>query len=301
MDTLTLSHSQLESFEQCPSKWYLQKIARMPQAPSDALILGDAVHQSIEADGRRRVFTQSGLTMEAMGAIFTRTLETRLAKDDQWGLLQGKRVEMRSRGLAMLRAYHSGFASDYYPAAVEATFPDVLLEPEDGNSSETPRIRFTGRIDARTTAPRGRNSFIVDFKTAAKPWERGIEHRKPQADAYLWADTRGYERPASGVTFVVMSTCQTGPDGWVSTVETRTTTRTPEQLVAYERRVRAVAGEIVATKAAGQSAFAHNTGPLCGWCGYWSHCEAGKAWLRAKGRTPAVPGVNDRGEPVEWE
>lgn len=291
--TLNLSHSQLETFEQCQAKWYFQKIARMPQAPSDALILGDATHHAIELDGKRRVATQSGLTLGALAAAFTHALEERLAKDDPWGLLRSKEREMRLRGVAMLRAYHSGFAPDYYPAAVEATFPDVLLEPED--AAAMPAIRFTGRIDARAV------DLIWDFKTAGKPWQKGVEHTKSQADAYLWADARGHERPASGVTFVVMSTRQTGPDGWVATVESRPTTRTPDQLAAYERHVRSVAGEIVAAKAAPQPAFEAKTGPLCGWCGMLGACPQGRDWLRAKGRTPAVPVVNDRGEPVAWE
>ncbi len=49
----TLSHSTIEMFNGCPQRYFLTKIARVPQAPSEHLILGDAVHQAIQADGER--------------------------------------------------------------------------------------------------------------------------------------------------------------------------------------------------------------------------------------------------------
>lgn len=312
MDRLTLSHSQLETWEQCPARWFHQKIMRYPQAPSDALILGDAVHGAIEEDGKLRRLGVGGWTQGALYGAFVARLDERLAHDDSHELLSAaKRHEMRLRGQAMLRAYHQGFAPDYHPTEVEAAFPDVLLEPE--NDEGEPPIRFTGRIDARVDTYRHTLTSgaaettvepirrIVDFKTASKPWAYGAEHAKPQADAYLWAEARGYERLASGVLFVVMTTRQTAEGRWSAGIDLRATTRAPQQLAAYERRVRATGREIAAAKASPTPAFALRTGPLCGWCPSIGHCEEGKQWLRSHGRTPAVPMVDIRGEPVAWE
>lgn len=292
-DVLTLSHSQLETFEQCPRRWELTKIHRVHQAPSEALIYGDAIHQAIEADGRAAVAGEQRHSIPQLVGTFSYVLGQRLAADDPQHLLRGRWSAMRLRGLATLRAYHEQFASAYHPDEVEAPFPEVLLPSA---YSGVPDVRFTGRLDARV----GR--VIVDFKTASKAWAPGVEHQKPQALAYLWADAlaRGEEQAATTVRFVVLSATSVYrsdapsdpdlPDGYVASVDIRATMPRRSAVEHYAQRVRSVAQAISVAKQSGQ--FSANTGPLCGWCGCLGSCPSGQRWLRSRGRTPAVPLVD---------
>lgn len=56
-----LSHSTCELWSKCPKAYQLQKIERAPQAPSEALILGDACHSAFEADESRLRGSAHGL------------------------------------------------------------------------------------------------------------------------------------------------------------------------------------------------------------------------------------------------
>ena len=309
-NTITLSHSQMETWQQCPRRWQLQKIHKVAQAPSEALIFGDAIHQAIEADGRAAVAGLKRLTTAELVGVFARALRVRLDGEDPQRLLDVQtRVAMRLRGLATLRAYHEQFAAGYQPQEVEAPFPEVTLAP---THTGAPRVRFTGRLDARTGEAGEGGGTIVDFKTAGKPWAPGIEHQKAQATAYLWADReqRG-EQAARQVRFVVLSATQSQWWGGRTTdellydtlVDIRTTQRTPAQLDAYAGLVRDVAREIaetVAQTAPGEKFWAR-PGPLCGWCGVLGTCKVGRQWLRNRGKRPAVAMVNAAGTAVMWD
>ena len=297
-DVLTLSHSQMELFEQCERRWQLTKALKVRQAPAEALILGDALHQAIEADGRAALRRERRHGLPQLIATFSVALGQRLQMDDPLHLLQPAWMQMRLRGMALLRAYHDEFAPQYQPEAVEDTFPVVSLPAA---YTGAPDVRFTGRIDAR----QGR--AIVDFKTASKPWPVGIEQSKPQALAYLWADqqARSVSDAAREVRFVVLSTTptltsRTGEVSYEAQVDVRVATPRPEAIEAYGERVRGVALRIAEVKRSGKAVA--QTGPLCGWCGALGSCAQGRKWLRQHDRAPAVTLVSGQtGEPLSWQ
>lgn len=298
-DVLTLSHSQMDTFEQCERRWQLTKVLKVRQAPAEALILGDAIHQAIEADGRAALRRERRFGLPQLIATFSVALGQRLQLDDPQHLLQPAWAQLRLRGMALLRAYHDEFAASYQPEAVEDTFPVVSLPAA---YTGAPDVRFTGRIDAR----QGR--AIVDFKTASKPWPVGIEQQKPQALAYLWADrqARAVTDAAREVRFVVLSATATlparagGDVGYSAQVDVRVATPRTEAIEAYGERVRGVALRIAEVKRSGKAVA--QTGPLCAWCGVLGSCALGRKWLRQHDRTPAVLMVSGQtGEPLSWQ
>ncbi len=275
----TSSHSQMETWTQCPQRWHLERIDRAPRAPATALILGDAFHQAIEADGQAYLDGRPRLTLGELIEIGSYALGERQALDDQQGLITRADTEdMVLRLNAMLDAYVAHIQSAYQPTAVERE----LTAPLAG----TDGWQFVGRVDALTE--RG----IVDFKTASKPWQVGAEHHKPQATAYYWLcaevdNDEGWEWTPQQCTFLVFSTTR-GEDGaYTCAVERRVTTRTPEQIVVWAYTAAATAREMMDAEQTGT--YPAKPGPLCGWCGVLWSCEVGMAWLRERGRTPAVP------------
>ncbi|MFI5274989.1 MAG: PD-(D/E)XK nuclease family protein, partial [Ktedonobacterales bacterium] len=104
--TATLSHSQMETWGQCRRRWYLEKVQRAPRAPASALLLGDAFHAALEADGRAACAGAERLSLEQLLTIGQEALGQRLATDDPERLLtDDDELSVALRLVAMLRAY----------------------------------------------------------------------------------------------------------------------------------------------------------------------------------------------------
>lgn len=299
MTERTLSHSQLESWHHCQLKWAHHYVYHTPEAPSDALVLGSAFHAALEADGQRLIATggRSGFYLPVLAARFAEALDQQTAASDPEGLLHDRLPDLRVRGLAMLRTYvehirDRGDAPDlrYRPFAVER---EITVDVPDSGAAQ---LRFTGHLDA-LTHPGGNSAqtAIVDFKTANKPWQRGIEHDKPQATAYAWLLSQQPDVPLAErqrVTFIVFPTVPdptaTGmPEGLTAyrcEPQVRPTVRTAYDIVRWLRGVTQAAEDITAACASGT--FAPSAGPLCGWCPVAYACGPGQGWLAMKGRTP---------------
>src|SRR5579859_6411699 len=288
LSSRTLSHSQMDTFCQCPRRWYLTKIARVPQAPSEHLVFGTAIHAAIEEDGRRIAAGRLALPLTYLLATFSAALERECVQVDPHGLLAATIPELRVRGIAVLRAYLDAVQPHYSPTEIEYAFEQPVPNCDGW--------RFTGRIDALTV--HGGQRTIVDLKTASKPWPAGAEHDKDQATAYLWADMNDFiEMPGEPVTrrvtFITLPTArdQSG-DGYTYTCtpDFRTTSRSPAQVAHWLTKVRStVQGIEDALRVGGAQAFVARTGPLCGWCSVLGSCETGQRWLADHGRQPAVP------------
>ncbi len=288
----TLSHSQIEQWQQCQFRWYLRYVAHAPAAPSEQLILGDAVHAAIAEDGVRRLeWIDRRLGLPALLQVFNEALEKRLAEDDPGKLLAGRVMDLRLRGLAILSVYVEQVQPRYTPCARPEEQFEVAIPDLDG-------WRFTGIVDARIFAGTGGIPTIVDWKTASRPWPDGAEHQKAQATAYLWAERQridAHRAAASRVTFVVFTTTprsgQLDPAGYTCSAEFRSTIRVPQQLAAYEELVRGTAHDITRRALSPVKSVKTNTGPLCGWCPYLGSCPSGRFWLHSHDRQPAVPVV----------
>jgi RecB family exonuclease len=291
----------VEIFQQCPRRWWLLKRTEVPRAPSEALILGHAVHQAIEADLTGRLKESAApATLETLNQTFEQALAARLAEDDPSGLFdEQSRTALRAQGPAVLAAYSERVARQVNPVEVEVEF--AFTHPDD------PTITFAGRMDAITERA-GWGRTIVDWKVTRRPWREGEEHRRIQADAYLWADQQrplanGGEpqAPSARVTFVTFPPAATGPISAANgngadppgprTVDTRSTSRTPAQLRAYARLVLNVAERIRATESWGEEAFAARTSKLCGWCEVRGSCPTGRQYVRRNGVEAPVPEV----------
>jgi len=266
---LWLSHSQIELWEKCPFAWYLTNVLKVPRAPAEALILGNALHAALEADGRQRIADKEQLGMQELAEIADQAMDDELAKADPSGLLsEAKRFNMRHRVQAMIVAYLNHVAPRYRPLTVEEAFSfdvDTL-------------VHFTGRIDAQTA------NAIIDWKTSGKLWQPGDVDGKDQATAYLIA------RPEMRqVTFIVFSCHESTPDTCI--VQSHIARRTDAQKIAYQAKIRATADDIMRAKK--NNRFPLKPGPLCGWCGVLGSCSSGQTWLQTHHREPAVPLVGE--------
>ncbi len=252
-----LSHSQIELWHQCRFRWYLTKVAKVPQAPAEALVLGNAFHVAVERIGNN--------VIECVPSLFDDLFDvassalTKAIDNDATRFLAEHSDVMHEKLTIMLKAFLVDILPMYHPISTEETFTQVFG-----------KVVFTGRIDARTA------KSIVDFKTG-KTWLGGIEHTKDQATAYLMAYP-AMER----VTFIVFPVQDD-----VCTPQILPTHRTPDQIEVYERSIQETALDIAIAKQ--ENSFITSVGPLCGWCSVLGSCEIGQRWLAERGRMASVP------------
>ncbi len=280
MTALRLSYSAMETFHQCAFRYWL-RVSGAPRAPVASLIGGTAVHAALEYDGMARRDGGEGYPYEELIAHYEEALGETIANEDPGNLLEPPEVAaMRRQGHASIRAY-SVLVSQmpYRPLAVEQSFEFPL----------TTDLSFSGRIDAITepieAATQAPVRTIVDFKTASRRWETGLEHRKDQAAAYLLASARDPQLgpPAKRVTFVTLPYDERSG---VATADTRTTNRTPDQLEAFVTTIKAVATTIQSYTRADD--FTKKTSHLCAWCPYLGACDEGRNWIDRTGARPRV-------------
>ncbi len=278
---LELSFSQIEAFTMCPQRWWLTKRGNVRRAPGEFLILGSAVHQTIEADLRQRMANQPPLGLDALKQMFSAFLREQFALEDPDGIIpSARRAERERDGIAVVIAYLAEIAPHIRPVAVEIPFE--FAHPDD------PSILFRGRMDAITF--RSRTRTIVDWKIVRRAWPPGEEHRKMQAAAYLWAEAcMGWEL-SNQVTFI------TFPPDWspepgdsVRRVDWRPTKPSAEKRQMYAQLVREAAAAIRAMEAQGD--FQARPSPRCAWCEVRGACPAGERYLAENNIPPQMPSI----------
>jgi hypothetical protein len=289
----SLSHSQVaDLWDKCPYRWKLQKIDRVAQAPAAPLIFGDAIHGALEADGLRYIDGTKRLTFDEINFIFRNALRDRMAADDPDGkwLTMEQVAGMYDDGALILQAYVDRIQPYYKPQAVEEEFGKERTIDIPG----APGWTFTGRLDARIRLASGWS--LLDFKTG-KPWPKGEEHSRPQAAAYLWAESQLRAHPAALMTFLFLPVVDR-PDGTrVCLPELRTTTRSESNRYAYQEHLREVALQINEAKASG--VYLAKTSLSCQYCPVSGACEPGRAFMAKKKLSPLVPVIESGGPDAE--
>jgi RecB family exonuclease len=279
---LALSHSQIEMFAQCPLRWWFAKRAETPRAPSEPLLLGNAIHQAIEADIRHKMSDAASIEKADLVDIFATALAQQCEQDDPLHLVSSeRRLVLAQQGRDILDVYCAVVSSRLNPIAVEVPFE--FVHPVDGS------IVFRGRIDAVTlSADEPPIRTIIDWKTTQRRWPVGAEHRRQQAAAYRWAEHCMQWPPSQRVTFVTFPPREPMKDDAAPRmVDPRPTSPSDDALRAYAQLVQRTAAQVRAMDAAHH--FPHRASSRCAWCEVRGACQAGQAYLANNGITPRTP------------
>jgi hypothetical protein len=322
--TSHLSHSALQCYRQCGARYRLERIERVPQAPSGALILGSAVHAVFEQAGRALLtdtVRRDAATLSAMGlsVTFLHAFQRELTAGDPLHCVSYEAASLlAARGLAIVAAWHERVLPHYHPVAVEETFTGPLLADVTCSGDPVPSVpadtldsspdplaawTFTGRRDARTLARRHPHAAhprptSLDWKTAERPWSEEKAQRDgwAQATAYAWGDLLD-DRPISEqFTFVVLSTAVR--EGWRPPSVEEAHLVDPDQLddaitvsIHYWTLTptlddvrRYQRDAWISAQRIAAGRFEANPGPLCCWCGVLPHCPTGQHWIAAQQR-----------------
>lgn len=255
------SHSSISVYRGCPLRYGFRYVERRPgEVIPGQFAFGNAVHKAFEAFGFARIQARLHGTIEPGRETLQAALDAKLTRS---GLSPDEVEEARRRAVPVLDrflALEAGTTAE--PVAVELGFGVDVALPGDG-TGEPGAVRFVGYVDRVDRAPDG-STEIVDYKTGRSRTQADVD-ADAQLTAYAFGCARGGLRhpatrealpPASrlGLYFA-----ESGALAW--------TTRTDEQLAAFETGLVETVGRIHARE------FAARPAPWrCRWCEYRGEC-----------------------------
>ena len=274
-----LSPSAASLWAQCPRRWWYRYVERLPEPPpGEPAVLGTFVHRVLEllldepADARTRD--------RARG--IARAVWPEIERSEDWmslGLDDTAGRRFRHRAWATLEGY---FRCES-PESVRPLERELQLEAEVGG------VPFRGVVDLveEVTGPDGEPTVVVtDYKTGRPPrpgrvWSADDETERllqPKWYAAALAAT-GRHRPARAR--LLYFTATDAPDqgegvGGGFRIDTHeiAVDCTDEALDDAAAVLRARWEAMAAARTAGGTDA--SPGPLCGWCPFVAHCEAGR-------------------------
>lgn len=220
-----LSVSSMELLEKCPEKWKLRYIDHAYEPPTGNLIIGGAVWAAEVQHYGHQIETGEGLSLEDVQDEFSAEWDDRVQRNEVlWE--DSTPGEVKDEGFSVVERYHSVIVPEVVPVTVEREFK--LQWPEVDWD-------FIGYIDLETA-----DGQVADTKVKKKALYKPTADKELQPVSYLTA-RRAEGNPASWFRYhvVVRPGKQSAARAYV-----QPTTRTDEQLDAFERRVMTTAREI---------------------------------------------------------
>lgn len=239
---IALSASKIATWLQCPRKFKLRYIVKMPPAwKSSALALGSAVHSSLEMFHQQRAIGAT-MTPEGVGALFRIDLAAELTDDIRYKDYESAQ-NLATTGERLVKMYVTANQNVQVHAA-EVPFE---LEILDG-------VVLRGVFDALLTGDR-----VRELKTAARDFDDGTLARNVQFSSYAWAYPLLFGRQAVVEVITLLKTKH-------PRLEAHEVTRSPQEQAWFVEMVAEVA------RAIETGAFPPSPGWACGDCEYGERC-----------------------------
>jgi len=251
------SHSSISTYRACPLRYGFRYVERRPGEVSPGqFAFGSAVHKAFEAFGLARIRARVDGLPEPGPETLQQALDRKLASS---GLAPDEIVEARLRAVPVLaRFLEVETRTEAEPVAVELGFGVPVELPGYAGG-----FRFVGYVDRVDRAPDG-STAIVDYKTGRTRGQADVD-ADAQLTAYAFGCARGGLRdPATGATLPPASRLGLY---FAESGELRWTTRTDEQLAAFEGGLIETVGRIHDRE------FPARPAPWrCRWCEFRREC-----------------------------
>ncbi len=166
-----VSVTLLNNFFECPWKWYFRNLLKLPEAKSDALKFGSAIHSTIEKilqDREEKKNTDEKTKNKNPDEIFIKNLivaelENEGVKD------KNDLIRLTREGLEAV----NNWLEKYYPNIAKDFKTERAISYKD---SKFPELTMYGKIDLTERFPDGAIS-VTDFKTGSSKTSGVIEKR----------------------------------------------------------------------------------------------------------------------------
>jgi DNA helicase-2/ATP-dependent DNA helicase PcrA len=172
-----LSASALNEYLECPRKFLFNRLLKVPQAPSAAVALGNAMHKALELQARQAIAGKE-VGLDYLVTMFDLALERELLPRKTYA-----DVQTEARELLATYVEQQGFRLAA-PAAVEYNFQShpVMLELPDQEpiclGGKVDRLEWIDQANLRVR--------LVDFKTSSYKTEGQIRGETKDSNKNIW-------------------------------------------------------------------------------------------------------------------
>ncbi len=249
---MKITYSALDTFKNCPQKYYFQEVKRIPAPKSKEAVFGSVVHTTLKFLHSSTPFFP---TLEQVCDYYKK----HWPEPGKVRWLPEEEKAYFEQGLKLLEAYYK--TSDFKSANVidlELYF-EVPIQDEKGELH-----LLTGKIDRIDKREDG-TLEIIDYKTARRmPPQKNVDNNLQLSLYHLGVRYRWPEMEKPVVLTLY----------FLRHGEKLSTKRTKEELKKTEGALKQGIKEIQ------KSSFEPHPGPLCDWCGYRKICPAWKHLYR---------------------
>ena len=242
-----LSPSSASTFRQCPRRWKLRYIDKLPDPKGEAAVLGTFVHEILE---HLLTLQPDRRSIEAAKKI-ARELWDQVLEDEDFQALALSADDAKGFRWKAWRLMEQYFAIE------DPTRVDVL-RAEQEIAVEIAGVPFFGIVDLTEQVTDGIR--VVDYKTGKAPSSRFVEDKLSQVWLYA-AALAEQEVEVSEVRLMYLTS---------GSIDRPIDSQAVTQAVGSHRQT-----WDDLCQAIDEQEFPHKTGPLCNWCPYLDHCPEG--------------------------
>ncbi len=244
-----LSPSSASTFRQCPRRWRLRYIDKLPDPKGEPAVLGTFVHEILE----ELLSLEANQRSIDTAREIARTLWDRILIDEDFIGLGFSETEVKSFMWKAWRLIERYFLLED-PAEVEVVRAEQKLSVEIGG------VPFFGIVDLTERVSSGLR--VVDYKTGKAPGSRYVDDKLSQ----VWLYAAALAEEDFDVSEVRLMYLTSGAiDRPFDSAAVASAVEIHRQ--TWDRLCQAIDTE----------KFSYKTGPLCNWCPYLEHCPEGAA------------------------
>ncbi len=186
----SISFSEYSTFQQCPHKWFLNYVLKIPSDSSEELIFGSSLHDTIETMLTDKNLFRMSRDMSVVESIFKGNLKKNILDITDIKLLKKMQegwaaptFTKQARALLQELNIHTRF-KDYEFADTEIKLDGMPIVDRDDVT-----ITYKGFIDLVLRHKNTGRYLIIDWKTSRKPWDINAK----EADANFYTQLKLYK------------------------------------------------------------------------------------------------------------
>jgi hypothetical protein len=155
-------------WERCPQQWYINRVKKIRQRSSDALVLGSVYHSTLEENFKQKLILGHDLDFDICYDVFCTAWDKCIHDegDIRWN---GKNPDaVKDLGIKLIDKYMTDIAPTIMPVEVEKTYSYMAI---DG-------VPFTLRLDMLLA-----DGAVIDHKTSSRIYTQEDVDKGDQATA----------------------------------------------------------------------------------------------------------------------
>ena len=170
--TYSISFSEYSTFQQCPHKWFLNYVLKIPSDSSEELIFGSALHDTIETMLTDKNLMRLSRDMNVVESIFKDHLKKQISDINDINLLKKMQESWaaptftkQAKALLQELNIHTRFKN------YEFVDTEIKLDGMPIVERDDIIITYKGYIDLVLRNKENGRYLILDWKTSRKPWD----------------------------------------------------------------------------------------------------------------------------------